>query len=220
MSAQEVSGQEVSGQEVSGKDKRSRTLERILGSALEEFAEHGYAGARTERIARRAGVNKASLYYHIGDKEALYDTVLRDCFTDLDRSIEKGLEGLSSSDERLDAFIRALAEKVLGSAHLAQIMLAELGSAPGRVHHEVSGCISSILAKYMDILSNARGREIMSRTEQDPMLGFAMIFGGLLFLRSRQGGTVAEFSFQNSVFRPSPADVAEGITSILHSAKP
>jgi len=213
-----MGAQEISGREVSGKGKKSRTLERILDSALEEFAEHGYAGARTERIARRAGVNKAALYYHVGDKEALYDTVLRDCFSELDKSLEVVLVGISSPDERLDAFIRALTEKVLGSAHLAQIMLAELGRPPGRAHHEVSGCISSILAKYMDIMSNGRERGIMSGSEQDPMLGFAMLFGGLLFLRSRQGGTTTEFSFQNSVFRPSPADVAKCITSILNSA--
>ncbi|KKL22568.1 hypothetical protein LCGC14_2434170, partial [marine sediment metagenome] len=136
-----------------------------------------------------------------------------------DKSLEKGLEGISSPGERLDAFIRALTEKVLGSSHLSQIMLAELGRTPGSAHHEGSGCISSILVKYMDILSNGRDRGEMLISGQDPMLGFAMIFGGLLFLRSRQGGPATEFSFQNNVLRPSSADVAEGITSILHSAK-
>ncbi len=207
----------MSAQEVSAKGEKSKTHERILRSALEEFAEHGYAGARTERIARRAGVNKAALYYHVGDKEALYDTVVRDCFSDLHRSLERELEGINSPDERLDAFIRALAAKVLSSAPLAQIMLCELGRGAGSIHRAVSGCISSIHEIYMDILSNGREGG-MFRKGQDPMLGFAMIFGGLLFLRSRKGGPATGFSFQGAVRGPSSADVAEGITTILHTA--
>src|ERR1700757_4793276 len=46
--------------------------ERILDAALSEFAAHGLAGARTERIAGAAGVNKALLYYYFESKEKLY----------------------------------------------------------------------------------------------------------------------------------------------------
>jgi TetR/AcrR family transcriptional regulator len=45
---------------------------RILDAALTEFATHGLAGARTERIAAAAGVNKALLYYYFESKEKLY----------------------------------------------------------------------------------------------------------------------------------------------------
>jgi TetR/AcrR family transcriptional regulator len=45
---------------------------RILDAALREFAAHGLAGARTERIAEAAGVNKALLYYYFAGKEQLY----------------------------------------------------------------------------------------------------------------------------------------------------
>ena len=45
---------------------------RILEAALKEFSAHGLAGARTESIARLAGVNKALLYYYFDSKENLY----------------------------------------------------------------------------------------------------------------------------------------------------
>lgn len=45
---------------------------RILDAALSEFAVNGLAGARTERIASAAGVNKALLYYYFESKEKLY----------------------------------------------------------------------------------------------------------------------------------------------------
>ncbi len=50
--------------------------ERILAAAELEFANHGYAGARMERIARQAAVNKAMLFYYFASKENLYRTVL------------------------------------------------------------------------------------------------------------------------------------------------
>lgn len=52
------------------------TRERILEAAADEFARHGLAGARVDRMARRAGVNKAMIYYHFSSKEALYQSII------------------------------------------------------------------------------------------------------------------------------------------------
>jgi TetR/AcrR family transcriptional regulator len=49
---------------------------RILDAALAEFSAHGLAGARTDRIAQSAGVNKALLYYYFDSKENLYVAAL------------------------------------------------------------------------------------------------------------------------------------------------
>jgi len=48
------------------------TPDKILKAALVEFAEYGLAGARVDRISKRAGVNKAMLYYHFSSKDNLY----------------------------------------------------------------------------------------------------------------------------------------------------
>lgn len=53
-------------------DRSAETRGRILDAALGEFAANGLAGARTERIATAAGVNKALLYYYFDSKEKLY----------------------------------------------------------------------------------------------------------------------------------------------------
>jgi TetR/AcrR family transcriptional regulator len=53
-------------------ERGSDTRTRILDAALTEFATHGLAGARTDRIANAAGVNKALLYYYFDSKENLY----------------------------------------------------------------------------------------------------------------------------------------------------
>ena len=49
--------------------------ERILKAAMREFAKYGFAGARVERILKRADVSPRSLYYHFGSKRGLYDAV-------------------------------------------------------------------------------------------------------------------------------------------------
>lgn len=50
--------------------------DRILESATREFRENGFAGARVERIANLAGVNKQVIYYYFANKRELYNSVL------------------------------------------------------------------------------------------------------------------------------------------------
>src|SRR5437588_1453371 len=57
-----------------------RSRARIIEAATEEFAAHGYAGARVEAIAHRAGLNKQLISHHFGGKEGLYRAVLADRF--------------------------------------------------------------------------------------------------------------------------------------------
>lgn len=66
--------------------------EKILAAALDEFAGHGLAGSRVDRIARDAGVNKAMIYYHFDSKEDLYLKVL-------EKEIKARVETLSGEFE-------------------------------------------------------------------------------------------------------------------------
>ncbi|GAB3405915.1 TetR/AcrR family transcriptional regulator [Flindersiella endophytica] len=52
-----------------------RTKARILEAATDEFAAHGYAGARVSEIAARAGANKQLISYYFGGKEGLYRAI-------------------------------------------------------------------------------------------------------------------------------------------------
>ena len=56
-------------QQTKCRKKTEARREAILDAALGEFAAKGYAGARIEDIARRAGVAKGALYLHFGDKD-------------------------------------------------------------------------------------------------------------------------------------------------------
>jgi TetR/AcrR family transcriptional regulator len=68
-----------------GRPAESRAA--ILNAAVREFAQEGLSGARTDAIAKAAGVNKALLYYYFEDKEALYGAVLDQVFSGLLESV-------------------------------------------------------------------------------------------------------------------------------------
>jgi len=51
------------------------TRRRLLDAAAEEFAAHGIAGARVDRIAAAARSNKAQIYHYFGSKDDLFDAV-------------------------------------------------------------------------------------------------------------------------------------------------
>jgi TetR/AcrR family transcriptional regulator len=122
--------------------------DRILTAAALEFAERGFAGARVDRIARRARVNKAMLYYHFTSKQGLYRTLLRQMFsraadrlraiTALDvppaEKVDRVIAGIASLIDEHPFFpaimMREIAE---GGAHLDRATLAALAGVPRAV---------------------------------------------------------------------------------------
>lgn len=80
-------------------DKSARTKAAIVAAAMHEFASHGIAGARVDRIARAAGVNNHALYYHFGNKDALFRMVLEAGY-DSYRANREGLERKDMIDPR------------------------------------------------------------------------------------------------------------------------
>src|SRR5438093_118697 len=52
------------------------TKRRIFEAATAEFADHGIAGARIDRIAARAGANKQLIYAYFGSKRDLFEEVV------------------------------------------------------------------------------------------------------------------------------------------------
>lgn len=57
-----------------------RSQNTILAAARDEFAEFGLGGARMDRIAERAGLNKRLIYYYFEDKEKLFEAVLEQAY--------------------------------------------------------------------------------------------------------------------------------------------
>lgn len=84
------------------------TNDKILDIAARAFSEKGFEGARMDKIAKDAGVNKATLYYRIGDKNALYEAVLKRIFTAKVKRVEHMLTTINDVEERIRVFASIL----------------------------------------------------------------------------------------------------------------
>ena len=110
--------------------------DRILAAAAPEFAERGYAGARVDRIARRARVNKAMLYYHFGSKQALYHALLRRTFNTAAERIQAIGAAGGSPAEKVDRIVAGMAALIHEHEFLPAIMLREMAEGGAHLDRE------------------------------------------------------------------------------------
>lgn len=102
--------------------------EEITAAAFEVFAEKGYAAARVEEVARRAGVSKGLLYLYFKTKEALFKAVVRSVVI---RRVDALLQMLEETDLTSEAFMRGplldFMKRVPGSpiAIVIKLLIAE-----------------------------------------------------------------------------------------------
>jgi len=62
--------------------KEKHAKQKILDASLEEFAVFGFEGARVDRIAQKADINKAMIFYYFSSKQNLYRTVIKEVLLD------------------------------------------------------------------------------------------------------------------------------------------
>src|ERR1700691_5030919 len=112
--------------------KEARPQE-ILDAALMVFAEKGYASARMDDIAARAGVTKGTIYLYFDGKEAVFKTLVRDSIGDtLGRVAEAAGRFEGSASELLRGMLRTIGQFVCTSDRvvLPKIVIAEFGNFP------------------------------------------------------------------------------------------
>src|SRR5690348_522161 len=97
----------------------------ILKAAVGEFAREGVAGARTDAIARSAGVNKALLYYYFKDKEAIYRAVLDQVFGGVRRAVHNAVSQPLPPREKLAGYVRAHFDYIASNPLYPRIVQAE-----------------------------------------------------------------------------------------------
>ncbi len=119
------------------------TRKQILQEGFKEFAEHGVAGARVDRIARRAGVNKALIYYYYSSKQELYETSIREYMTETISLIRRELH----NHEDLETALRGIADQYrmffLQRPEIPRLLLRELANPESKVIEVLAQTIKS-----------------------------------------------------------------------------
>ncbi|MFE1857051.1 TetR family transcriptional regulator [Streptomyces anandii] len=77
------------------------TKARIFEAAVAEFARHGIAGARIDRIAAEARANKQLIYAYYGNKAELFSQVLGRCMVDLAAAVPVDPDDIEGWIDRL-----------------------------------------------------------------------------------------------------------------------
>jgi len=158
------------------------TRERILDAASSVFAEHGFAGARVDEIARRAGVNKAMLYYHVGNKRALYSAVLRRNFDRIETALRDRVPVEGTAAERLQAAIGVITEMLRTNPDHPRIVLREFASSGANLPPEVLGRMLAIFGWVRELL--AAGVERGEFRPTDPVIAHLTVIGASLILNA------------------------------------
>jgi len=117
---------------------------QILAAAALEFAERGYAGARVDRIARRARVNKAMLYYHFRSKQSLYRALLRQTFTRAGARLQAIAASEGPPADKLDRAIAGMATFIAEHAFFPAIMLREIAEGGAHLDRDTLASLATV----------------------------------------------------------------------------
>jgi AcrR family transcriptional regulator len=156
----------------------------VFRAAALEFSERGYDAAGTDRIAARARVNKAMLYYHFDSKRALYLEVVREMVGTVGTRARAIADGPGSATEKLDIWIATLVEEAAARPWFPPIMLRELASGAPHVDAETFRMMNAVFEAVRDVI--AQGQREGTFRQVDPLLTHLTIMPAVLIFFARQ----------------------------------
>jgi len=100
----------------------------LLAAALDEFFDRGFAAARMDDIARRAGVSKGALYLYFPSKEAMFQALVETYAVPNDEQVEALVAGAGSGRQALAALAQ-FAPLAIRATPLPRIVKVLVGDA-------------------------------------------------------------------------------------------
>ena len=151
---------------------------RLLESAGEVFAEQGFRRATIRDICSRAGANIAAVNYHFGDKEKLYQAVLRHWLGEALRRFppDGGLGPEAPVKERLAAFVRSWLFRMLGEGTPAwhgRLMAREMSEPTAAFDLVLVETVRPMSQRLGGIMRELLGPEAPDRTVRDCAMSVA-----------------------------------------------
>jgi AcrR family transcriptional regulator len=158
------------------------TRSRILATASDEFAARGFAATSVDRIARRARVNKAMIYYYFSNKRELYTTIVRDRYTVITENLQVIAAEPLPPDRKLDRLIETLVRSIDEANDFLPIFLREI--ADGAVHLGANelALIAGIFATVSGVISEGTRTGVFRAVH--PALAHFTIIAPLLMFRA------------------------------------
>lgn len=127
-------------------DYDSPMVRRILDAAEQVFARMSFPGTAMEDIAALAGCNKATIYYHIGGKEKLYQEILKRHFGQFAERLESALHDTADPVKGLLESVRIHARLFEENERSTRTIAHELAFGSPHVTPEIAAIFDRILA--------------------------------------------------------------------------
>jgi AcrR family transcriptional regulator len=156
------------------------TRQRILAAAADEFGAHGFAATTIDRIARRARVNKAMIYYHFPNKRALYTSIVRDVFTPIAERLRAAVSDAATPDRQLDRLIETIVASIDESTLFLPLLLREIADGGAHLGAEELALIGSIFGTVTGVIAEG-GRQNMFQPVHPALAHFTIIAPLLMF---------------------------------------
>lgn len=162
-----------------GSKRSDKTIARILKAATQVFAENGFDGARVDMIAEVADVNKATIYYHIGDKKALYCAVLHAVFGERADYMAKQVKTVHSPEDQLKIIFATFYQLMNDSPHVSAIMMHEMASGAKNFPDILVEDFTHIIGLIAGALQEGNAIESMEKVH--PMVIYLMGIASMSF---------------------------------------
>lgn len=148
----------------------------ILNAALDVFSERGFAAARLDDVAAKAGVAKGTLYLYFEDKEALFEQLLK-------KAVQPVLTRLADLSARenvpaqtvFSAILELFQTEVLGSPRekIVRLVISEGQRFPQLAKYYHSEVISRGLPIIRALAERAKARGELT---SDALVNFPQLF--------------------------------------------
>jgi AcrR family transcriptional regulator len=158
----------------------------IIAAALQVFAEHGFAGAKLDEVARRAGVSKGALYVYFETKEDLFRAVVRSAIAPNFEAMKAAADMFDGPFALLAPMLLARTAGVVQDSKLPAVIKMVIGESRNfpdlaRIWHD--DVVSPLIAMITGIVARAQLRGEVA--PGDPRLHAMSLMGpmvmGLLF---------------------------------------
>lgn len=178
------------------------TRERILRTAISEFSEKGYSGARVSTICRKSRANPRMIYHYFGDKDGLYVAVLEHVLGELRREeLKLDVEHVAPVDGMLQLFDFTYEHfgnhpeliHILSSENLLRARFLKRSSKTPVVASPLISLISQLLAKGEASKEFRRGL--------DPLQLYVTMVGFAYFHRSN--AYTLSVIFKSDILKPA-----------------
>ena len=154
--------------------------EKILNAAIAEFAMYGFDGARVDRIAKKAKINKAMIYYHFPSKEALYASILQGLAQTVVNTITANIQKATETGNPL-IIIEAYANHISNlDRQYFLILMRELSSGGKFIKKIIAPTIIEPMTKLIGTLFE-KGKDKTINPSIHPQFTMISVAGAVIF---------------------------------------